>query len=249
MKLNELSQKIKNLIKKTGPQGELRELIVESTKNPADMRLRLQIGKLYFKRKDMRNGIAYYRDVAERYVEDEFYLKAIHVYKEILRYTPSMVEFNEKLGDLFLKLKLQQDATQQYQIAFYYFRNHKQLEDAERIATKMIQAEPEHASHRIKLAEILVSQGREEEAYLEYEKLAEELRKNPEELKQLTEIYEKLIAKNPQDQSKLLELCQLYLDAQLYEKLLKKLDQLKLSKEKPFLEFYQKAQQLLQKPS
>ncbi|MCP5468299.1 MAG: tetratricopeptide repeat protein [Deltaproteobacteria bacterium] len=251
MNINDVIKSVKDIFKKAGPNRDIRELMVRSAENPKDMRLKLEIGKLYFKKKDLRNAIAHYREVAENYIEDEFFLKAIAVYKEILKYSPSSVEFNEKLGDLFTKLEMGSDAAQQYQIALYYYRSHKQTEDALRIAKKLCEAEPDRHAHRVRLAELMMNSGDEEAAIQEFEKLAEKLSGKKDQLKSYAEVLEKLLVKKKQTKEQnheiLQKLCRVYLELNDPDRVLTRLERLKINREAPFDALYQEAKELKSK--
>lgn len=49
---------------------------------PEDMRLKLKLGDLYVKRKELAVAVGTYQEVAEAYVKEQFHLKAIAVYKK-----------------------------------------------------------------------------------------------------------------------------------------------------------------------
>lgn len=245
MAKGKLSDIFKNILgKKSGPKGELKDLIAQAAQDPSDLRLRLQIGKMYFKQKDVRNGIAWYREVAEKYVEDEFVLKAIAIYKEILKYSPGSVEFNESLGDLFMKVGIVADAAQQYQIVIHYHLTHHQPEDALRVGQKLVAAQPDEVQHRLRLAEIYFNQGKEAESLAEYENIARQLRKEMKQLDVLAEVYEKILLKRPKEMQLLRELCIFYLKLKNPQKAIRKIERYKLEKDQQFKPIYEKALQL-----
>lgn len=230
--------------KKKGPAGDLKEMIAQSALDPGDLRLKLQIGKKYFKKKDVQNGIAWYQEVAEKYEEEDFILKAIAIYKEILKYSPGSVEFNEKLGDLFLKVGIAADAAQQYTIVIHYYLSHHQPDNALRVCQKLVEAQPEEVQHRLRLAEIYFNQGMEEESLAEYEKVARQLRKDLKQLDILAEVYEKILLKRPKEMNLLRELCVFYLKLKNPQKAIRKIERYKLEKDEQFKPIYEKALQL-----
>ena len=79
--------------------------------DPADMRVKLRIAELYAKRKQIADAIRVYREVAKAYTHEGFYLKAVTVYKNVLKLNPSLIEVNEKLAELYEKMGLVGDAS------------------------------------------------------------------------------------------------------------------------------------------
>ncbi len=241
---NKITHLFSGLLKKSGPDAELKALMAQSAQDPSDLRLKLQIGKIFFKKKDVQKGIEIYRDVAERYIEDNFLLKSIAIYKEILKYSPGSVEFNEKLGDQFHKIGMASDAAQQYQIVVHHHLTHHQAQEAARVCEKLVQADSENYQHRMKLAEILFNLGKEDESLREYENLARKLRKEMSNVELLAEVYEKILLKRPQEMGLLRELCVFYLKLKNPQKALRKIERYKLEKDEQFKPIYQKALQL-----
>jgi tetratricopeptide (TPR) repeat protein len=244
MATEKLSNLFKGLFKKAGPEGELKEFLAMSAKDPTDMRLKLKVGELYFKKKHIRNGIAWFREVAEHYTETGFLLKAIAIYKNILKFSPGSVEFNEKLGELYAKMGMRGDASQQYQIVVHYYLTHGKGADAVRACQKLVEAEPNEPRHRLRLAEIYFNQGMQDESLREYEKLARDLRKEMKHLDILVEVYEKILLKKPKEMGLLKELCIFYLKLKNPQKTMRKIEKYKLENDEQFKPIYAKALQL-----
>lgn len=244
MAKGKLGDIFKGLLQKKGPGGELKDLLVQAAANPEDQRIKLQIGRLYIKQKEVQKGIEQYSEVAEKYEEEDFVLKAIAIYKEILKFSPGSVEFNEKLGNLFLKVGVPADAAQQFQIVIHYHLSHRKPEEALRVCKKLVDVQPDDISNRMKLAELYFNQGKEEESLAEYESMARYLRKEMTHLDQLAEVYEKILMKKPKEMGLLRELCLFYLKLKNPQKAIRKIERYKLEKDKQFRPIYEKAQQL-----
>jgi hypothetical protein len=240
----EISGIFKNLFKKSGPGQELKDLMVLSAQDPSDMRVKLKIGELYFKKRDLPKGITIFREVAEHYTQEGFLLKAIAIYKNILKISPGSVEFNEKLAELYHQMGMKADAAQQFQIVIHYYQTHGKREDSLRVTQKLVQVEPEVVQHRLKLAEIYFNQGMEEESLKEYENIARDLRKELKQLDVLTEVYEKILLKRPKELGLLRELCVFYLKLKNPQKAIRKIEKYKLENDEQFKPIYEKAHQL-----
>ncbi|MCB1214691.1 MAG: tetratricopeptide repeat protein [Deltaproteobacteria bacterium] len=241
--------KLKSTLQKSGKPKTLRDLEVKAAENPKDLRIKLQLGREYFKKQDVLNGIALYREVGEKYIEDNFSLKAIAVYKEILKYSPRSVEFNEKLGDLFLKMHMHHDAGQQYQIAAHYYQSHQDLDEAIRLTQKLLTARPKEVTPRMHLAELYFLKGDEESSLKEYERLAFNLRKEKKDWTSLAEVYEKILYRRPAERSLLKELCVFYLKLNKPAKALLKIEKYNLTKDEAFKPIYKKALEMKEKSS
>ncbi|UCH29180.1 MAG: tetratricopeptide repeat protein, partial [Myxococcales bacterium] len=63
-----------------------------------DVRSLLKIGDLYVRKGDRGSAIDTYQNVADHYAAQGFFLKAIAVYKQILKLDPSRLDAQVKLG-------------------------------------------------------------------------------------------------------------------------------------------------------
>jgi predicted Zn-dependent protease len=246
MDIGKIIQSIKSLFSKKGADHDIRELMVMSAKDPSNMRLKLRLGELYFKEKDPQNGIAIFREVAEQYVESSFFLKAVAIYKNILKFSPGSVEFNEKLGELYQRLGMNNDAAQQFKIVVQYYLNRGLDQDAIRAGKKLIDAEPEEVRHQVRLAEIYFNFGKQEESLQEYEKIAKKLRREMKQIDVLAEVYEKILLKKPNETTLLRELCLFYLKLRNPQKTIAKIRKYQLEEDEKFKPIYEKAMEIIE---
>src|SRR3989344_6319453 len=93
--------------------------------DPKDMRIKLRIAELFAKIRQIPEAIKAYREVAESYAHDGFYLKAVTVYKNILRLNPSLLDVNQALAALYEKMGLNQDAVDQYELLAKQYKEQK----------------------------------------------------------------------------------------------------------------------------
>ena len=80
-----------------------------------DVRVLLKVGELYQKKGDETLAADAFTRVAETYAEHGFFLKAVAVYKQIVKLTPEDVRVNERLAGLYQQLGLMSDAMGQLQ--------------------------------------------------------------------------------------------------------------------------------------
>lgn len=239
-----LFDKLKDLFPKSGPGGDLGKYLKMAEEDPSDMRVKLKVGELYFKKKEIEKGIETFKEVAEKYTEDGFNLKAIAIYKNILKVSPGSVEFNERLAELFNKMAIPQDAMMQYRIVINYYQTHNMKDAALSASRAMVEVDPENIENRKQLAELLQSMGESDEALREYENIAKQLRKEMKRIDLLADIYEKILLKKPNEKALLRELCVFYLKLREPKKTLRKIEKFQLEEDKNFKPIFDKARQM-----
>lgn len=208
-------------------QGKLDRAIQEYIKvlqmDPKDLRLKLRVAELYVKTKKMADAIRTYQEVADSYCNDAFYLKAVTVYKNILRLNPSLLDVNRKLADLYEKMGLATDAVHQYQIVANMLEQKSMDADLLEVRRQVVAIAPDAPSHRVRLAEAYQLCGKAEEAINEYEILVKQLTQTgtPD---QLIELYEKILAHRPDNMEMVRALCVTYVKVGEWKKALKRME-------------------------
>lgn len=198
-------------------QGKLDKAIREFEKiaavDPKDMRVKLQIAELFVKRRQIPEAIKSYREVAESYTHDGFFLKAVTVYKNILRLNPSMLDVNQALAGLYEKMGLAKDAIHQYEILAVALEHKNQYDEALKLREKLVELAPDSPLHRVRLAEAYQRDSRKEDSLVQYEILAKQYRERKEEPKKMIELFERILPHRPENQAMLSELVHLYYSA------------------------------------
>src|SRR5512141_641055 len=72
--------------------------------DPRDVRVLLKVGELQQKKGDNRAAAETFGRVADAYGEQGFFLKAVAVYKQIIKLTPDDARVNERLASLYQQL-------------------------------------------------------------------------------------------------------------------------------------------------
>src|SRR3990167_583042 len=199
---------------------EYQKLLAE---DPADMRARLKLADIYARAKDLPTAIKTYREVADQYAQDNFHLKAIAVYKTVLKLAPTLVEINDRLGDLYHKVGLDNDAMNQYYIVATYYDNKGMVAEAKEVRKKILNVDPSNTTGRIRLAELMQAEGNVDGSIREYERTADILTQKHDRDGQV-EVYEKMLYYKPDNADMLIRLCKIYFEKRDFKKALRKLD-------------------------
>jgi tetratricopeptide (TPR) repeat protein len=190
---------------------------------PNDMRAKLKIAEIMARAKDIPNALKTYREVADQYAADNFHLKAIAVYKTILKLSPTLIEVNEKLGDLYHKVGLDTDALNQYYIVANYYDNKGLMKEAMQIRKKIVEVDPSNTTGRVRLAELMQAEGQTDQSIREYERAAEILT-SKRDRDGLVEVFEKMLYYRPDNIDMMIKLCRIYFEKRDFKKALRKID-------------------------
>ena len=154
---------------------ELLKLIVQD--NPRDWQNVNRIGDLYAKLNKLKEANDQYVKVARYYADDGFYLKAIAVWKKVLRNDPSMVEGSRELGDLYARQGLVAEARQTLGQVYDEYVKKNRMREAEEVLRRLSELDPSDFKVKGLLADLYTRQGDQEKAAGEYIAIADELLK------------------------------------------------------------------------
>src|SRR5436309_3024638 len=149
---------------------EYRKLLAD---NPNDINTLNRIGDLYARIQRIDEAVDFFTQIAEQYSTESFFVKAIAIYKKIIKLDPTRLEVYEKLAELYHKQGLVNEARTQYQVLADYYQKHDNAASAIAIYQKMADLEPNNPSYHVKLAEIYQRQQLTEKAMAEYRVIAE----------------------------------------------------------------------------
>jgi tetratricopeptide (TPR) repeat protein len=134
-----------------------------------DVRSLLKIGDLHVRKGDRGSAIETYETVAGHYAQQGFFLKAIAVYKQILKLDPARLDAQVRLGEMYEQLQLISDAMSVFEDVSNGFMRAGDTDQALAMLAKMVDLDPEHIPVRIKYAEALSRAGRTQEAADEFQ--------------------------------------------------------------------------------
>jgi len=175
-----------------------------------DVRSLLKIGDLYVRKGDRGSAIEKYQSVADHYAQQGFFLKAIAVFKQILKLDPSRLDAQVQLGEMYEQLQLISDAMSVFEDVSNGFMRAGDTDEALRMLGKMVDLDPEHIPVRIKYAEALSRAGRTQEAADEFEQGAQ-LLKDQGRLDDYVKVAERLLYHRSNDVRVAKDLAQTYI--------------------------------------
>ena len=149
---------------------ELQRLVAE---DPKDVRTLLKLGDVFSKKGDRESATKVYRQVAESYSEQGFFLKAVAVYKQILKHDPKHLDVTLRLAELYEHLGLTSEAMIQYQAAAQIHDEKGAAKESLAVLRRMVDLDAENVASRIKLAESYSREGMLEQASEEFGRAAD----------------------------------------------------------------------------
>ncbi len=145
--------------------------------DPKDVRVLQKVAELHQKKNDNPQAAATFIRVAECYSNDGFFLKAVALYKQVLKLDPSLVDVNVRLAELHQQLQLIGEAMAFYQqVANHYERSGDTRRRLD-VLRKMVDLDPDNVAARDKLADLCAREGANAEALEEFTRVAEILKK------------------------------------------------------------------------
>lgn len=178
--------------------------------DPQDVRTRLKLGDVYAKKGDREHACEVYREVAETHAEQGFFLKAVAVYKSVLKIDPQQGEAALRIAELHEQLGLAQDAMVHFQLALPVLEAQGQSERVLQVLERIIDLDGDNVAARIKLAETLSRSGRREDAVTHFSAAAATLKQQAR-IEDYVKVAERLIYHDASRFDVVKDLAQLYL--------------------------------------
>ena len=144
-------------------------------RDPSDLILLNTIGDLYIRDRNVSEGLKQFYRLAETYVQDGFIVKAIAIYKKIIKLEPDSVDPLLKLIELYLTQRQAREARELYYQVAECYKKKKQNDKVLDTLHKAVLLDVENAPARLRLAGFCEEIGRKDEAtqvYLETAQLA-----------------------------------------------------------------------------
>ena len=175
-----------------------------------DVRTLQKMGELYQKKNEPKQASSYFMRVAESYASDGFFLKAVALYKQVLKLDPSLVEINLKLAELHQQLHLMGEALGYYQTTVSYFEQQGNWAAAIDVLERMAKMDMQNVTIRAKLAELYARHNKQTESLKMFEGAALASREQGR-LDEYARVVERILTVAPERVDLAKELAQVYL--------------------------------------
>lgn len=170
-------QKVIQAAEKLAARGRIQAAIDEYRKvldrHPNDTTTLNRVGDLYVRLNRLPKAIDLFQKTAESFSRQGFFVKAIAIYKKMIRLEPGQIRAYEALADLYHRQGLTGDSLAQYQVVADYYLKHEDIESAVKVQRSMVEIEPENPTRRLQLADVLKRDGRPAKAQEQYQAIAD----------------------------------------------------------------------------
>ena len=160
-------------------QGKIRQAITRYfsvfERDPSELTLLNTIGDLYVRDRNVSEGLKQFYRLAEAYVQGGYTLKAIAIYKKIVKLEPDSVGPLLKLVGLYQAQRLSREARELYYQVAECYKKKNQNDKALETLRRAVQLDVENLMARARLAAFCEELGRKDEAaqvYIENARLA-----------------------------------------------------------------------------
>ncbi len=153
-------------------QGKIPQAIAEYLKivknDPGDVLTLNTVGDLYLRQGKVSEANAYFSKVAENYAHNNFFLKAIAVYKKILNADPKNLDTNLTLASLYLKQGQNAEARNLYLRVAELTAREGKIRESRDAYEKVVEIDPQNYSVQLKLAEIHLAENSKDKAQINF---------------------------------------------------------------------------------
>src|SRR3954470_17228237 len=159
-------------------KGQLEKAVKEYQRvlefDPDDVRVLQKLAELYQKMKRPAEAADCFEKVARTYATQGFYLKAVALYKQVLKVV-ERIEVNVRLAELYQQLGLTGDAAKEWQAGASHHEKGGDAKASLDTLKKLVDLDPDNVASRIRLGEQYARQENVAEAVAELRRAAQYL--------------------------------------------------------------------------
>lgn len=178
---------------------------------PDDIRVLLKIGDLQAREGLTSDAVNTYNEVADYYVAHGFFLKAVAVYKQLLRVRPEDTAAQMRLADLYAQLSLFSDALSQFQAVATQLQQEGKFTHYLQVLQRMVEIDPARVGNRIKLAEQLLKIEDQRAAAVHFGAACDSLLREGR-FEEYIKVAERFVHQVPDDSDRIKQLARVYLE-------------------------------------
>lgn len=139
--------------------------------DPKDVTTHLRVGDLYIRMGNREEAVKGYAEGARILTQKGFYLKAIAVYKQVLKLDETLLDIHCKLAELYSRQGLIADAIAEYSYLVNYYEKSNRIDEVLSNLERMVEIDPKNTGIRLKLADTLYKRGFKKEAFTQYDEV------------------------------------------------------------------------------
>src|SRR5436309_6873318 len=177
MDKNKVMESASKLISKGQFEKAVKEFQRVLEVDPDDVRVLQKLAELYQKMNRKAEAADCFEKVAKTYSAQGFYLKAVALYKQVLKVI-DRIEVNVRLAELYQQLGLIGDATKEWQTVAAYYEKIGDTKQSLDTLRKLVDLDPDNVAARIRLGEQYARQDQLVEAVAELRRAAQYLQRN-----------------------------------------------------------------------
>ena len=145
------------------------------TEDPLDVRARLNLANLYYRREDYPRAVEAFLEVAKTYEETGATLKAIAVYKQAIKLAPERADLFVLLAHNYEQHGLLNEAGSSYKQALRLLSGEGDTGDKLDVIKRILELDPVNLVDRVRLAEAYSALGHLNDAVRQFRRVALEL--------------------------------------------------------------------------
>jgi len=188
--------------------AEYRKLVEDDPKDPRTL---LKIGDIYARKGDLQDACKIYYEVADQYASQGFFLKAVAVYKQILKVDHDQLKALRQLAEMYEMLSLISDAFVTYE---QLLDREEREGDSDKVLLtleKMVRLDPKNVPATVRYAEALSRIDRKEDAARAFADGARVLKEEGN-IEDYVKVAERLLYHRSDDIDLARELAELYME-------------------------------------
>lgn len=196
----EALRKAENLVSRGKLEAAVRQYQKVLRADAGDTSTLNRVGDLYVRLKRLDEATELFRRAGEHFSREGFYVKAIAIFKKIIRLDPTRIDVYEILADLYHRQGLINEARTQYQVVADYYHQNGETAKVIQIHERMVELEPDHPTFRVRLAELYCGVERTADAMQQYREIATFMLAHGK-VEEAARVYQGAVDLDPKDQT------------------------------------------------